>query len=294
MEKVIKAEDKRYPRVLKELKKEAPKKLYYKGDWDEATDSGIFENCLAVVGSRRMTAYGRQITKKLISQIAGCGITIVSGFMYGIDAEAHQATVNVGGRTIAIMPCGINLIHPEYQDKLYKEILENKGLIISEYEGNFWPTLWSYPRRNRIVAGLSMATLVVEAGEKSGSLITANFARKYNRKIFVVPGPLTSNVSRGICQLIKEGAEVITGAEDILDYFGIRNKSKNNEDTNKVKQPKSKIEDFIIKELQREPLEIDELARASEKSAAEIGVVLSLMQLKGEIFLEKRKYYLNN
>ena len=193
MENIVSITDSHYPELLKQLGNDAPKQLYYKGNWDDS----IFENCLAVVGSRRMSSYGRQITEKLVGGIASRGITIVSGFMYGVDAVSHQAALEAGGRTIAVMPCGIDLIHPDYQEELYQEILKKDGLVISEYEGNFLPTLWTYPRRNRLVAGLSKAVMVVEAGEKSGSLITANFAKKLKRKIFAVPGPLTSSLSVG-------------------------------------------------------------------------------------------------
>ena len=126
--------------------------------------------------------------------------------MYGGDEAAHKAAVEAGGRTIAVMPCGIDMIHPEYQEELYNKILENKGLIISEYEGKFPPAIWTYPKRNRIVAGLSKAVLIVEAGLNSGTLITAECAKKFGRKIFAVPGPITSEVSKGTIQLIKEGA----------------------------------------------------------------------------------------
>jgi len=287
IENIVPISDSRYPKLLKVLGKDAPKQLYYKGNWEE----GIFENCLAVVGSRRMTSYGRQITEKLVSEIASVGITIVSGFMYGIDAVSHKAAIDVGGRTIAVMPCGIDLIHPDYQKDLYQEILENKGLVISEYEGNFLPTLWTYPRRNRLVAGLSKAVMVVEAGEKSGSLITANFAKKYKRKVFAVPGPLTSSLSKGICQLIKEGADVVTGASDVLDFFGKRLTIKATETRVSVN---SLIEQKIIQKLQQESMEIDALSRTLGISAAEIGTVVSLMQIKGLVFNENGKYYIKN
>ena len=164
MNGIITINDPKYPRLLKEIS-DPPKQLHYRGNWDMS----LFENCLAVVGSRRMTSYGQQITNKLISEIASRRITIVSGFMYGIDATAHKTALDIGGRTIAIMPCGIERIHPEYQTKLYADILENKGLIISEFEGNSLPAFWTYPKRNRIIAGLSKATMVIEAGLKSGS-----------------------------------------------------------------------------------------------------------------------------
>jgi len=141
MENVITIKDKRYPELLGKIGKDAPEKIYYKGNWD----SEIFKNCLAVVGSRRLTSYGRKITEQLVTEIASAGVTIVSGFMYGGDEAAHKAAAEAGGRTIAVMPCGIDMIHPEYQEELYNKILENKGLIISEYEGKFPPANWTYP-----------------------------------------------------------------------------------------------------------------------------------------------------
>ena len=283
MEGVIKIDDPRYPKLLREIK-DPPKQLCFKGEWSD----GIFENCLAVVGSRKMTTYGKQITEKLVSGIASRGITIISGFMYGIDATAHKATVDVGARTIAVMPCGIELVHPEYQVKLYDQILENNGLIISEYNGNLLPTNWTYPRRNRIVAGLSKAIMVVEAGERSGSLITANFAKKFKRKIFAVPGPLTSVLSKGICQLIKDGSEVVTCVDDVLEYYNLTKYSENNSEISGLTKPETQI----VMQLQKEPMEIDFLSRSLGFGIAETGKLLSFMELKGLIFVENGKYYI--
>jgi len=288
MEQVIEIEDKKYPKSLKEIGSQAPKKLYYKGDWNEE----IFEDCLAVVGSRHLTSYGKKITEQLVTEIAAAGITIVSGFMYGGDEAAHRTTVRVGGKTIAVMPCGIDIIHPAEQEELYNEILKNKGLIISEYEGKFLPVNWTYVKRNRIVAGLSKAVLIVEAGLNSGSLITAGYAKKYGRKIFAVPGQITSEVSKGTVKLIKEGAEVTTEARDILKYYDIslasprRNLAKPSLNIGKEEQE-------IINQLKREPMEADMLARALGISVAKIGTTLSLMQLKGFINQESGKYYVN-
>jgi len=292
---IIKISDPRYPALLKKISTDVPRQLYYKGEWRE----DIFQNCLAVVGSRRMTTYGKQITEKLVSEIAGRGVTIVSGFMYGIDATAHKAAVDIGGKTIAVMPCGIELVHPENQVKLYDEILENKGLIISEYKGNLLPVNWTYPRRNRIVAGLARAVMVVEAGERSGSLITANFARKFKRKIFAVPGPLTSILSKGINQLIKEGAGVVTDAEDILEFFRKCSKpsfaqscAKLGFERSRGQAPMSSLEQKIIQQLQKESMEIDFLARNLAISVSETGRALSMMEIKRLIFSENGKYYI--
>jgi len=289
MQNIIAINSPEYPALLKTIGKNAPKQLYYKGKRDKS----IFENCLAVVGSRRMTTYGKQITQKLVTQLAASGITIVSGFMYGIDVAAHRAAVEAGGRTIAVMPCGIDRVHPEYQTKLYDEILDAKGLIISEYEGDAMPAYWTYPARNRIVAGLSKAVLVIEAGEKSGSLITAHLAEKFKRKLFVVPGPLTSTLSAGICQLIREEyADVLTRAEDILEFFKISKSFIEAGSQHKLNF--SGLENQIINQLKKEPMEIDNLARLIGLPVAEIGKTLSIMQLKNLLFEEGGKYFIKS
>jgi DNA processing protein len=288
MAKFVKIEDKNYPKLLKKIGSQAPKRLYYKGDWNEV----LFENCLAVVGSRHLTSYGKKITEQFVTEIATMGITIVSGFMYGGDEAAHTATVRAGGKTIAVMPCGIDIIHPAYQEKLYNEILEKNGLIISEYEGNFLPVNWSYVKRNRIVAGLSKAILIAEAGLNSGSLLTAGYAKKYGRKIFAVPGQITSEVSKGTIKLIKEGAHVATESSDILKYYNI---SLNNYKKNLILPNLNfgKQEQEIIDQLKREPMQADDLARVLNISAAKIGATLSFMQLNGFINQESDKWYVN-
>ncbi len=283
--KIVDIDDPKYPPLLKQIPSR-PDKLYYKGQWDEA----IFAKCLAVVGSRRMTTYGRQVTTELVEKAALEGITIVSGFMYGVDAQAHRAALKAKGRTIAVMPCGIDLIHPAYQEDLYWQILNSRGLIISESEGQAPPAKWSYPRRNRIVAGLSQATLVIEAALGSGSLITAGLARKFKRKLFAVPGPLTSSVSRGTLQLIKEGAVVVTNIDDILSLYGLDRQKKVKFRENQFKCL-GRLEKEIINILSREPKEIDYLSRQLKIASSKLGAVLSLMKLKGFIGQERGKYY---
>ncbi len=287
---IIEKNNKKYPDFLKSVK-DAPKKLYYKGKWDEK----IFENCLAVVGSRRLTNYGKRAGQQLVSEIAAAGVTIVSGFMYGGDAVAHKAALDVGGKTIAVMPCGIDRVHPAYQEDLYNEILNKDGLIISEYEGNMMPTLWTYPRRNRIVAGLSKAVLVLEASLESGTLITADLAKKFNRKIFAIPGPITSEVSQGTLKLIKEGAEVVTCAKDVLDYYRVNSDFPlrfTQQFHNLSSLALDSLEEKIINELKIEASETDDLARKLKVSVAELGGKLSLMQIKGQIQQEGNKYYI--
>ena len=289
---IIDLKDKKYPELLRKTGKEAPEKLYFKGN----LDNEIFENCLAVVGSRRLTSYGKRIAEQIVTEIASAGITIVSGFMYGGDEAAHTAAIKAGGRTIAVMPCGIDLIHPEYQEKLYYQIQENKGLIISEYPEKFPPEKWTYPKRNRIVAGLSKAVLVIEAGLNSGTLITAEFARKFKRKIFSVPGPIYSEVSKGSNFLIKKGAVMVTEAQDILKYYEI-SCAKPGLAQEKISLVKlnqiGELEKKIIEELRKEPLGTDDLARILKLSVAKIGPALSLLQIKGFINQENNKYNIN-
>ena len=288
MYNIITIDDPKYPKSLKDIS-DAPKQLYYKGTWDEA----LFNNCLAVVGSRRMTTYGKQITERLVSQVASSGITIVSGFMYGIDGQAHQSCLDVGGKTIAVMPCGINKICPEYHDILYKDILENGGLIISEFEPDEVAQYWTFPRRNRIVAGLSRATMVIEAGEKSGSLITAKLAKKYKRAVFAVPSPLTSVLSKGTSKLIKEGAKIVSSANDIIEFYavGARLPRPMQGEGGETPPLQRTTEDLILQELQREPLEMDVLSRKLKKPITELSSAISIMQIKGLVKIENNKYY---
>lgn len=291
MAEVVGITDENYPGLLKEAlgklqTSSGPKQLYYKGNWDDK----IFENCLAVVGSRHLTSYGRKAIEQIVTEVAAAGITIVSGFMYGGDEAAHSTAVKCGGKTIAVMPCGIDRVHPESQKKLYQEILDNNGLILSEYVGDAQPQTFTYVQRDRIVAGLSKAVFVVEAALNSGSLITASYATKYGRKIFALPGPITSEVSKGTLKLIKEGAEPVCEAVDILKYFDIFPKAKKE---NKKFVTGDSLENRIIEQLKNESMEADEMARVLALPISKIGTTLSLMQLKGFINQEGRKYYLN-
>ncbi|MFA5948490.1 MAG: DNA-processing protein DprA, partial [Candidatus Gracilibacteria bacterium] len=256
----------------------------------EAEGDDIFNNCLAVVGSRHLTSYGRKATEQLVTEIAAAGVTIVSGFMYGGDEVAHSATVKCGGKTIAVMPCGIDRIHPATQKNLYQEILDKNSLIISEYEGDVQPQTFTYIQRDRIVAGLSKAVFVTEAALNSGSLITASYAKKYGRKIFALPGQITSEVSKGTLKLIKEGAEPVSEASDILKHFNVFPKARK-EDKKFICG--NALEEKIIEHLKRESMEADEMARVLNFPIAKIGTTLSLMQLKGFINQDGRKYFLN-
>ena len=289
MDGVVAKDDPRYPERLRGIAG-APERLYYKGRWEAA----LFAECLAVVGTRRMTSYGKRVTEQLVTEIAAAGVTIVSGFMYGIDAEAHRAALAAGGRTIAVMPCGIERISPAYQQDLYEAILQ-RGLVLSELPGTTAAALWAFPKRNRIVAGLSQATLVIEGTEESGALITAAFARRYGRRVFAVPGPVTSPVSLGPIQLLREGAAVAARAEDVLAVYGKAQRKRAasagvpagaDDDT------LGALERQILTHLRREPMPIDELARTLQASSADLGTALSLLVLSGRVIEAEGRYTL--
>lgn len=283
MPKVLKLGDKNYPKLLSKIKN-PPKKLYYQGELDK----NIFKNCLAVVGTRQMTAYGEEMTDKFIGPIARAGITIVSGFMYGIDAQAHKACLENNGRTIAVLGCGIDLIRPAMHKDLHRKILKNNGLILSEYEGEHPSFRWTFVRRNRIISGLSKVVLVIEAGAKSGSLITANLGSEQKRKIMAVPGPVTSSVSRGTAHLIKEGAILVESPEEILKEFGHSSQALSKKPLLNL----SRKEKQIIQLLAKQRLSVDEISRDLNMPAAEIGSSLSLMVLKGFLKEDKRGKYI--
>jgi len=282
--KTTTSDKKNYPKILREIKN-YPEKLFYRGNLDQK----LFEKSLAVVGTRRITRYGKMVIEKFIPFLVKEKITIISGFMYGVDTEAHQKCLEYGGKTVAVLGGGLNIIYPPENERLYEKILENGGLIISEYEPDFKPQLWTFPQRNRIVAGLSsLGVLVIEAGEKSGALITANLARQQGKKVFAVPGPITSSVSAGTNFLIKtHQAKMVTTPEEILGKK-IENPSLFS------LQELSPLEQKIYQALETEPLTADEIAKTVGQNIVEVGKTLSLLSLKGLISEFAGKYYLKS
>lgn len=280
----IKKEDKNFPSGLKKIRN-CPDKIYFRGNWNKE----IFEKTLAIVGSRQMTRYGREIISKFMPDFIAEKLTIISGFMYGVDVEAHQKCLELGGKTIAVLGGGLDFLSPAENDNLYTEILKNNGLVISEYEPDFKPTLWSFPARNRIVSALStQGILVVEAGLKSGSLITARIGSEQNKKVFAIPGPITSRLSEGTNWLIKNNsAKMVLETRDILEKKIIETKQMNF-----LEENLNTIENKIIKLLQNEELSIDELARNLNLKIYEISTHLSNLLLKDFIVEEAGKYYL--
>lgn len=276
---------KKYPKCLAKINN-PPKLIYYRG---ELTDK-LLARSIAIVGSRRMTRYGQSVVEKFVSAFIRSGLTIVSGFMYGVDTAAHEAAIANGGKTIAVLGSGLNQIYPPENDKLYTEILQHEGVILSELSSEENAKLWTFAKRNRIVSGLSnMGVLVVEAGEKSGSLLTARYAISQKRPVFSVPGSIMSSVSSGTNMLIKSGkAIMVTSPEDIL--------KTNKEFLNSKEIPKDRkninlLSHKILKELKREELSPDELSMLLDEDIIAISTELTTLSLKGLITESGGKYY---
>ncbi len=246
----------------------------------------INQKSIAIVGSRRMTRYGREVVDKFVSAFVGADVTTISGFMYGVDTEVHQKTVDYGGLTIAVFGCGLNVIYPPENKKLYDEIIESGGSVASEYEDDAKPHLWKFPQRNKIVAGLSsLGVLVIEAGLNSGSLVTANLAKKMGKKVYAIPGPINSSVSAGCNDLIKNGdAVMVTEPGDII---GHRIQVMGDRENPELEGLEQKI--FFV--LQNEGLNIDEISVSLGENIVEIGKTVSIMSIKGVITESGGKYY---
>jgi len=263
-----------YPQRLKEIY-DYPPVLYVRG-----TLLPEDECCLAVVGTRRATVYGRQVTEELVTDLARSGITIVSGLAKGIDSIAHRAALEAGARTIAVFACGLDIVYPAENAKLAREVMEH-GTLISEYPLGTRPKADNFPRRNRIMSGLSLGVLVIEAGESSGALITANQALEQNREVFAVPGSILSPASRGTNNLIQEGAKLVRNYIDILEELNLAMMAQQLE--MKELLPADKTESLLLKQLSREPAHIDEICRNSGLAAALVSSALAMMELKGMV-----------
>ncbi|MFH1601682.1 MAG: DNA-processing protein DprA [Candidatus Shapirobacteria bacterium] len=281
--KAVSLKDQEFPSLLKKIPN-PPKKIYYRGNLKK----DIFQKSLSVVGSRRMSQAGKLAAEQIIAPLATAGVAIVSGFMYGIDTVAHQICLESGGVTIAVLGNGLDIVYPPENDSLYSQILNNNGAVISEYPAQTKPRLWTYPARNRIIAGLSsLGVLVIEAGENSGSLITVKEAIKQKKKVWAVPGLITTTASAGTNQLIQSGkAKMVLGAEDIL---GEKKKSESKEEKNL-----DPLEKEILESLKREPLDLNQLSRLINKDVALLSQIISLMSLKGLISEIGGQYYISS
>ena len=211
--KIITFRDTSYPKALS-LISDPPLVLYVKGEVKETDRLSV-----GIVGSRMASDYGKRVTREFVSELGKAGFTIVSGLAKGIDAEAHRTALKVGVRTLAVLGCGIDVVYPEENRKLFSEI-PSSGAIISEFPFGTPPSKENFPQRNRIIAGLSLGIVVIEAAERSGALITARLAIEEGREVFAVPGPITSPLSCGTNKLIKDGAKLTDSSSEIIEELG--------------------------------------------------------------------------
>ena len=275
--KIVSIEDNIYPKLLKEIY-DPPLFFYYKGEFGVEDEFSI-----AVVGSRKCSNYGKQVVEQIVKELALNNITIVSGLALGIDALSHQATVEAKGRTIAVLGSGLdkNSIYPFSNRNLADKIIENNGVVMSEFPLGTAPLRYNFPQRNRIISGLSLGALVIEAGEKSGSLITSRFALEQNREVFAVPGNIYSPISMGPNDLIKQGAKLVTTALDIIETLDLTKINVHIE--NKKLIPESVEEEKILKHLTKVPMHINNLIQITELDTAKISSALTIMEMKGMV-----------
>ncbi|MEA3272216.1 MAG: DNA-processing protein DprA [Patescibacteria group bacterium] len=275
--KVLLFEDVDYPKLLKEIYA-PPYLLYYKGD-----TKCLNEFVVAIVGTRKATSYGKQITPMIAGELARNGVVIASGLAFGIDTLAHEAVVNANGKTIGVLGSGLDKesFYPKQNLRLVENIIAKSGIIISEHPIGVAPLPHHFPHRNRIISGLSLGVLIVEAAANSGSLITAKSALEQNREIFTVPGSIFSPVSAGPNNLIKMGAKPVTSAFDILESLNL----KKAEDfvANQKIMPDTKEEKIILEYLNKEPIHIDELKRATKLDVSKLSSTLTMMEMKGKV-----------
>ncbi len=267
-----------YPRLLREIPAPPPV-LYVRGRLLPADDLAI-----GVVGTRNVTAYGRHVTERLAGDLAAQQVTIVSGLARGVDTHAHTAALDAGGRTIAVLGCGPDLVYPPDNARLAARIVE-QGAVVTEFPPGTQPDAGNFPARNRIISGLSLAVLVTEAPEASGALITARFAAEQGRDIFAVPGNITSRGSTGTNLLIQDGAKLILTAEDALAELNLSMAPQQQELRELL--PEDETEAALITCLRAagDPQHIDDLCRAAGLPVARVSGALAMMELKGMVSL---------
>jgi len=271
--KEIKYEDKFYPNSLRNIDN-PPQKLYVLGD-----ETILNNECLSIVGSRNCTEYGAEMAIKFAKELAQMGVTIVSGMARGIDSQAHLGAIEAGGKTIAVLGSGFNHVFPS--KKVYKQILKNGGAVITEYEEDVGVFSQGFRDRNRIVAGLSVGTLVVEAKEHSGTGITAEYVRKYGRELFCIPHLIGDKSGFGTNRLLKRGAKLVTGVEDLITYF---------ENVQEIESKPAELQIEIPKEyrkvfetINKTPTNADEIRKKVNMPISEVNTILTMLELEGFI-----------
>jgi DNA processing protein len=267
-------EDDLYPRRLKEID-QPPPVLYVRG---EILDEDSWS--VAIVGTRKITVYGRQVTEELAGFLARRGITVVSGLARGVDGVAHEACLKAGGRTIAVLGNGVDRVYPPEHQHLADRI-RAQGALISDYPPGTPPDSTNFPPRNRIISGLSLATIVVEAGDTSGALITATFAAEQGRDVLAVPGNINAPQSKGTNRLIQQGARPLLKPEDVVEALQLELVNEHHEARTVL--PTEPLEACILQVLSSQPLHVDEIGALSGLSIEKVSATLTLMELKGMV-----------
>ena len=279
--KTITIKDKDYPKLLRGIK-DAPKILYFRGELKNNE-----EKCFAVVGARICSPYGKEAALEIAGELAEAGLTIVSGLAPGIDTFAHLAALERKGRQIAVLGTGIDeeSLYPRSNIELSRKIIATGGCLVSEYPPGTSGTKFTFPRRNRIISGLSLGVLIVEAKQKSGALITADWAKKQGRKIFAVPGPIHSLNSKGPHCLIKSGAKLVENANDILRELNLGLPVSNTDrPTDKTIRGENEKEDLILEVLAKEEsLDIDRIIEKTKLPASVTAGTIAILEIKGKV-----------
>ncbi len=283
--KICGVEDDNYPQLLRSIF-DPPYLFYYRGELEI-----LKEFCLAIVGSRRASLYGKGQARRFGNELAAQGLVIVSGMARGIDTEAHLGALEAGGKTVAVLGSGIDVVYPPENRQLYTRICES-GLVLSEFPPHTHPEAGNFPIRNRTISGLCRGVLVVEAQQKSGALITTDFALEQGRDVFAVPGPINSKNSVGTNYLIKQGAGLVSGIEDILAEYGLNDK----QDLPRVRQGELAFgleaeEMLVIEALGYESAHFDQLMGSLGLNTGELSTILLKMELKGIIQALPGNYY---
>lgn len=275
--KILTFHDANYPKLLLEIPKK-PVILYYKGGMENND-----ELCLAVVGTRQITNYGRMAVPQLVEPLVDAGAVIVSGMAFGVDSAAHEASIKKNRRTIAVLGGGLDekSLYPKHHALLAKQILDAGGALLSEYPMGTPNFKQNFVARNRIISGLSVATLIIECDLESGTLITAKHALDQNRQVYAVPGPIYSPQSRGPNNLIKMGAKLVTAANDILEDLNLQTLPE--QQTAQSLFGDSKEETAVLKLLSFEPLIIDALIKQSGMEASAVTSALTFLEMKGRV-----------
>jgi len=279
---LIEWNDPLYPALLKETP-HPPYLLYVKSSvpFDEEVFAELIGSpAVAVVGVRKNTTYGATAAQNLARDLASAGITVVSGMALGIDSWAHRGALDAGGKTLAVLGSSLDEknIHPKHNINLAHEIM-GSGALLSEYPVGTSASPLTFPARNRIVAGLTSGTIVIEASEKSGALITAQMALESNREVFAVPGSIFSESSIGTHNLLRSGAKIVTGVKDILEELGLERSSR--QKISSPKNPENEMEKIVLAFLSSEPLHIDNISKLAKLQTASVASTLAMMELRG-------------